>query len=264
MDSAQEWVRGPPRGLGECGRAEAVAGLRRLLAASEAPARDASVLPLGVAVVDAALAGGLGLGLLHEFAPAEEADAAAAFGFAAALLARRAALGPSAGAMLLVVSERGPVLDGHGLAALGLPPDRLLLLRVGSPAMALAALEEALRAGGLAAVLGRIETGLDLAASRRLQLAAEAAGPLLVVLRPAEAEQPNAAATRWRIGAARGLRDRFGHLARPRWGVELARCRNGRPGRWLLEWDHAAHRLDLAEGLGDRAAPPGWGARCRA
>ncbi|MEE7446857.1 hypothetical protein MRF4_02940 [Methylobacterium radiotolerans] len=61
----------------------------------------------------------------------------------------------------------------------------------------------------------------------------------------------------WRIAAAPAARDRFGTLDRPRWRARLERCRNGRGGDWLLEWDHAAHRLHLPEPLACDAAAAG-------
>lgn len=274
MDSAREGLAAPAGTT----RAEALRGLRAVLGTPEVHPGAAGVLPLGLPDLDARLSGGLRLGGLHEIAPADEADTAAALGFATALLAKSCTAtlpaGQAArldrdrdadgGAILLVVPDGAPLLDGHGLCALGLSPERLLVLRVGTAASALAALEEAVRSAALSAVVGWLEAGLDLKASRRLQLAAERTQPLLLVLRPAGAGQPNAAATRWRVGAAQGRRDRFGCLARACWSVALERCRNGRPGRWLLEWDHAAHRLCLAGGMGDRAPPQGLPARASA
>ena len=39
----------------------------------------------------------------------------------------------------------------------------------------------------------------------------------------------------------------------PRWRVALERCRNGRTGEWLIEWNHAAYRFRVARGVADRA-----------
>ena len=94
---------------------------------------------------------------------------------------------------------------------------------------------------------------LDLTTSRRLNLAAAAHATPLVLLRPPIAAGTSAAATRWRIAAAPAARDRFGAFAGPRWHVALERCRNGRPGHWLIEWNHVAHRFRLVEGVADRA-----------
>jgi protein ImuA len=111
-----------------------------------------------------------------------------------------------------------------------------------------------------AAVVGALDTGLDLKTSQRLHLAAGESGRLLVLMRPARAG-PSAAMTRWRVGSAAAARDRFGLIARWRWRVALERCRNGRPGEWLLEFDHAAHRFSLASALADPALARSAGAR---
>jgi protein ImuA len=101
-------------------------------------------------------------------------------------------------------------------------------------------------------VAGALEGSPGLTASRRLNLAAAARASPLVLLRRPNGTGASAAATRWRIAAAPAVRDRFGALAQPRWHVALERCRNGRPGEWLIEWDHVAHRFRLAERMADR------------
>jgi protein ImuA len=87
--------------------------------------------------------------------------------------------------------------------------------------------------------LGEIET-LDLTASRRLQLAAEAGGVTAFVLRrwrlvdraARDAAQPIAAVTRWRIASLPAEGPAGIDL---RWRVELTRCRGGKPGSWIME-----------------------------
>jgi protein ImuA len=103
---------------------------------------------------------------------------------------------------------------------------------------------------------------LDLKASQRLQLAAADAGLPLLMLRTGPTREASAAATRWRIGTAEAARDRFGLLVRTRWTVRLDRCRNGRTGEWLVEFDHAAYRFSLAAAMADPALScrPGAGA----
>lgn len=110
-------------------------------------------------------------------------------------------------------------------------------------------------------VAGAIAGGLDLTSSRRLNLAAAAQRTPLVLLRGAKAAGVSAAATRWRIAAAPAACDRFGAFAHWRWQVALERCRNGRPGEWLIEWNHVAHRFRVVEGLADRPAVAGPGLR---
>ena len=237
------------------GRAERV---RRLLPVVQEPSSQRPLLPFHVDAIDGCLPRrGLSLGAVHEAAPRAGEDMPAAFGFVAALLARATA---RPGSLALLVTSRRAAAPfgqcyGHGLHHLGLDPARLLLAETEADQDALWALEEALRSRALAAVAGWIGTQLDLRASRRLQLAAGTSDALLVVLRPHDAESTNGAATRWRVTTAPAARDPFGGFERWRWQVALERCRNGRPGEWLMEWDHAAHRFGLVGALADHSLP---------
>jgi protein ImuA len=237
-------------------RADVVFELRRLLPRLDHLSAAARTLPFGVPALDSYLPqGGLAFGALHEVAPDREADEPAAFGFVTALLGRL-----PQGPVCFVFSRRKPGRPhGHGLNALGLDPARVILVEADGK-QALWAMEEALRSAVPVAVVGAIDTGLDLKTSQRLHLAAGEAGRLLVLMRPARAG-PSAAMTRWRVGSAAAARDRFGLIARWRWRVTLERCRNGRPGEWLMEFDHAAHRFSLAAALADPALPRSAGAR---
>ena len=89
------------------GRAERMAHLRGAIAGIEAHGESAARAPLKLPVaraLDAALGGGLSGDSLHEIAPAEAGDGAAAMGFALALAARFCDAAP-ARASALVVSE---------------------------------------------------------------------------------------------------------------------------------------------------------------
>src|SRR5262249_40988226 len=100
---------------------------------------------------------------------------------------------------------------------------------------------------------GAVAGALDLTASPRLTLAATPRATPLVLLRGSVPVGTSAVATRWRIASAPAASDPFGAFARPRWTATLERCRNGRTGKWLIEWDHVAHRLCVVEGVADRA-----------
>jgi hypothetical protein len=149
-------------------------------------------------------------------------------------------------------------LHGHGLNALGLDPARLILVETAHRKETLWAMEEAVRSAAPAAVAGVIDT-LDLKLSQRLHLAATDAGLPVFLLRPAPTLESSAAATRWRIGPATAARDRFGLVTQPRWHLQLERCRNGRPGEWVVEYDHVAHRFSLAAALADFSRARGAG-----
>lgn len=217
------------------------------------------VLPLGQAALDDHLpGGGLPLSGLHEIAGERaEWDDGVASGFCAALLARLlAALGDSGGPVLWAAPRAD--LYGPGLAGFGLDPARLLLLRAGNDRDVLWALEEGLRAGALAAVVGEV-ADLERTAGRRLQLAAEAGGlPCFLLQRRRLAggtQGPSAAVTRWRVAPLPSdpgpSQPELGWalIGRPRWRVELLRCRGAAPGDFVMEWDDASGVFALAAGL---------------
>ena len=196
------------------GRAEGMARLRRVIAEIEAEAgptgdRPARRLPLAGAF-DSALGGGLADDALHEIAPARPQDGAAAMGFALALAGRFLSQRP---ASALIVSEGFAdqelgALYGPGLVAHGLALSRLVFVRAPDAALALWAIEEALKCGTPTAVIGELWSlkGYSLAASRRLLLAARKGKvPALLILASAygQAERVSSAAeTRFEIAAA--------------------------------------------------------------
>ena len=145
-------------------KAERMAHLRSAIAGLEAhpgPARAGAPPRLSVApALDPALGGGLSGDALHEIAPAQAGDGAAAIGFALALAARFVAASPRSSAALLIsedfcARETG-ALYGPGLAAHGLSLDRLILVRAPDARALLWAMEEALKSGALAAVVGEM------------------------------------------------------------------------------------------------------------
>lgn len=199
-------------------------------------------LILGMPPIDAALGGGLACGALHEVAAVD--NSAAATGFAALLLAR---LSAASGKPVLWMPAGD--LYAPGLLGFGLDPARLILADFRRPATLLRALEEALRCRGLAAVVGESEA-VDLTASRRLQLAAEAGGVTGILLRRAPAREASVAVTRWQVWSATSLAER------PRWRLSLIRCRGGRTGDWVLEGSHATGGFAVAAALVHRPAAP--------
>ena len=201
-------------------RAE-MADLRRLMAEIEAQGGGkahagepaARRLKLGRSL-DPALGGGLADNALSEIVPAEPLDEAAAMGFALALAARF--LAERASAALLIgesfASREMGALYGPGLVAHGLPLNRLVFVEAPDASAALWAIEEALKSGGPAVVLGELWRlrGYGLAASRRLLLAArKGRTPALIVLASAHGQaqgMTSAADARFEIAAARSAR----------------------------------------------------------
>lgn len=237
-------------------RASQWRALKAKIAGLEAgAAANAPVRPFGDADLDGAFpAGGLPLGRWHEIAGdgLEVETAAAAAAFAAALAQPLA----ETGAVVWVMRRED--LHAPGLAHLGFPARRLIQVSVTRESEVLAALEDALGAAGVAAVIGEAE-GVDLTAGRRLQLACERRGATGFVLRrrpygggPVREAAGSASATRWRIGPAPSDPGEAPGLGPPRWRATLERCRGGRPGAWLMEKIDGPQALRVVAGLGDR------------
>jgi protein ImuA len=223
--------------------------------------RHGSGTDFGVPAIDGALpGGGLARGCLHEVTGSGR-DAAAG-GFAAALLGRLAHNDAQEDAhedaqqdahlLWCRVSGRGaePGLPyAPGIERFGVAGRQIVFVEARRGDDALWAMEEGLRSSGVAAVYGEGVT-LDLTTSRRLQLAAEASGKTALALLSARGAPPvTAATTRWRVTALPSLA--CDGPPRPRWRIELVRCRGGNPNRWIVEWDDATRHFDLAAPLAD-------------
>jgi protein ImuA len=217
-----------------------------------------AVLPSGLADIDARLPfGGLELAL-HEIAPADHQSLPAALGFLLALTQLAAA--KRKGALFWPLKRGGSDFGrpyAPGLKYFGCDPGRFLFARCATALDAQWAMEEALRAGSVAAVLGERMAKTTLTMSRRLQLAAEETGTPIFLLRGVTDDTPSAARTRWRIAAHPAGKDRFGLPGCASWHVALERTRGGSTGEWILEWDHDALCLGLPSLLADRTVPAG-------
>jgi protein ImuA len=215
------------------------------------------VLPFGHAAIDATLpGGGLARGALHEVASVgpDTEHAAASTLFAAGILARLE------GSVLWVLWQTD--LFAPGLAGAGLHPDRILFAEAGKSV--LPAMEEGLRHPGLAAVVGELTGRLTLAASRRLQLAAEHTSALAMLIRRSRGfddpvlKQPSAAVTRWRVAAlpsppALPHAPNTPGLGPARWRLDLIRSRGGKAASWNVEACDAAGRLGLVSDAANRS-----------
>jgi len=234
-----------------------------------APRRGGNVLPFGVPGLDAMLRGGLRRNALHELR-GEASRNGAATGFALALAARLARRDDRP---VLWIAEGSAAreagnLYAPGLAAFGLAPERLILVRVGKPAEALWVFEEGLRCRGLAFVAAEIRgypAVLDLTASRRLALRARDSGVMGLLVRQTDRSEPGAAQTRWQVTPRpAAITDGYAAgIGRPAWRLRLERNRRGATGTIDLEWDHARRSFTdaavpraVAAASPDRPGPP--------
>jgi protein ImuA len=217
-----------------------IAALRASLRAlEESGGKSPSYLSFGPA--DARLGAALRYGALHE------------------------AVGPAATLFIVLVlaRTRGCILccapgwsDNRlyppGLVQLGLDPARIVLVRLARAEELLQAAHEGLRAGWQ--VVLELDKPLGLIPARRLQLAAEEGGGLGLVTRAAaepSCEEDGlvpSARTRWRAAMA-------GEVVWPsplRLDLRLLRNREGLPGRYCVEWDHASRSLSVVSASSDR------------
>lgn len=232
------------------------ADIARIEAGSRA-ARD--VLPFGVPAVDDHLpAGGLLLGALHEVAGGGNGaiHGAASALFTAGVAAR------TAGQVLWCVN-RGD-LFAPALEQAGLSSNRVVYVEAGDEKAVLGAFEEGLRHWGFGAVVGEVAK-LSMTSSRRLQLAAEESGTLGLAIRrwrreteAADFGQPTAAITRWWVTALPSSALAVAGVGRPRWFIELIRCKGGECADFEMEACDATGRLALPADLAYRSfeAPP--------
>ncbi|MBM3534182.1 MAG: hypothetical protein FJX60_14235 [Alphaproteobacteria bacterium] len=242
---------------GAPGAAPRLFDLRRQIGRLErgAGAGIPAVVPLGVDAIDGHLPfRGLPLKRLHAVVAAGEREAGAATGFLLSLAIRvmQAEPGP------VLWCGRHPELYAPALADYGLDPGRLILVRARSEVDRLWAFEEGLRTKGLAVAVAELEKPLDLAGSRRLQLAAERGTTGFALRLDGGDAAASAVETRWRIASASSVapaEDAHG-VGNPRWQVTLERCRGGRPGHWLMEKNDATGDLSLAPSLRDRPDLP--------
>lgn len=153
-----------------------------------------------------------------------------------------------------------------GFSELGLDPASVLLLQARDASAALQAALEGARCTALGAVIVELwgETRVyDLAASRRLALAAKTSGVPVFLLRIGTKSIASAAETRWlaRAAPSRALAAKApGH---PAFHLTLLRARNGQEGlQHHLEWNRDAQRFEdrlSSNGGPDYATPSDGG-----
>jgi protein ImuA len=198
-------------------------------------------VPLGHPEADAHLQGGLALGAMHEVFAEAGRQSAAATGFVAGLAGRVAAGRPLVWIRQDFTEVEAGAVSMSGLAELGLDPRRLVTVRAADIDQALRTAADALVCDAVGAVVLEVwgeAKQLDLVASRKLTLAAQASGATGLVLRLAAEPRASTAESRWIVRAAHS--PPASHPSRA-WGsplfeAQLVRNRHGLTGRWIMEW----------------------------
>ncbi|WP_246806538.1 ImuA family protein [Rhizobium leguminosarum] len=214
--------------------------------------RSKTVLPFGVCEIDELLpGGGLAYGAIHEFAGggAGAVDGAAAAMFAGGIAAR------TKGKVVWCLAR--PDLFAPALAQVGLHPDRVIYVEAIREEYVLEACEEALRFGGLGAVVAET-VRLPMVVSRRLQLAAEGSGTIGLLVRrwrrqteAGDFGHPTAAASRWRISVLPSAPLPVPGIGRARWLAEVIRIKAGESADFILEACDGQGRLRISSDAAD-------------
>jgi protein ImuA len=193
---------------------------------------------------------------VHEVYACAHADIACLSGSMAMLGQAGAARQGSAARSVLWVRQgefarEAGMLSPVGLTQMGISPASFVLVASRNPLAALQAALEGARTPRLGAVILELwgeAKAYDLAASRRLSLAAKASGLRVLVARVADAVTPSAAETRWRLRALPSHGLAANAPGGPAFELSLLRARDGREGlRYHLEWDRDACRFIARE-----------------
>ena len=174
-------------------------------------------------------------------------------GWTGFLLAQARRPGP-----VLWVQERMAILESGRVHPPGLPIADIIHVEARDARSALWAMEEGLRCGSLALVVGELwgdPAALDFTATRRLAVAAERSGVACWLVRLGGSANLSGARMRWRIASLPSLANPLDPKApgAPAWEAELFRARGAPPGRWSLACEAGTtHSLRLVADARDR------------
>lgn len=175
------------------------------------------------------------LAAVHEFFCISDEDTSVTNGFISGILSSLV----SQTGVLLWIGEG--VIFTPALQLFGLNSDNIIFINKLKQKEKLWAMEEALKCGGLSAVIGEVHE-LSFTTSRRLQLAVEQSRATAFIIRKNPKNLITACAARWRITSLPTQVTDLPGVGFPRWNVELLKVRNGKPGAWQLEWVNGRFR----------------------
>jgi protein ImuA len=203
-------------------------------------AHDLNKVALGHAAADSVLQGGLARAVVHEVF-AEGNQGATATGFIAGLAERVSPRRPLVWVRQDFSEIETGALSMSGLCELGLDPRLLVTVRAQDTDAALRTAADALACDAVGAVVLEVwgqARQLDLVASRKLTLAAQASGVTALLLRMAAEPRPSTAETRWIVRAAHSPPAAvWSAWGAPVFDAQLVRNRHGPVGRWIMEWN---------------------------
>jgi protein ImuA len=178
------------------------------------------------------------LASIHEFLTQSAEDIAATSGFISCLLS---SLMNKGGASVWLGSSQA--IFPAALKFFNVEPDKIIFINTKKTKELLWLVEETLKCEGLAAVVGEVAE-VTFTESRRLQLAVEQSRVTGFLIRNNSRNiNANACTARWKISPGPSIiTDDIPGIGFPAWNIELLKIRNGKPGRWPMQW--AYNKLD--------------------
>ncbi len=172
------------------------------------------------------------LASIHEFLTRSAEDIAATSGFISCLLS---SLMNKGGVSVWLGSSQA--IFPAALKFFNVEPDRIIFINTRKPKELLWLVEETLKCEGLAAVVGEVAE-VTFTESRRLQLAVEQSRVTGFLIRNNPRNiNANACTARWKISPSPSvITGDIPGIGFPAWNIELLKIRNGKPGRWQMQW----------------------------
>lgn len=169
---------------------------------------------------------------VHEFVSSTMENASATGAFITALLSPVL----QSGGVIAWIAPK-PFIFPPSLQQFGIEPHRVIFIHTRNTKDIGWVMEEALQCEALTAVVAEW-SNISFTESRRLQLAVEKSKVTgFLVRRSPRGLNTTACVSRWKVTAlpTQAIDDLPG-IGYPRWEVELLKVRNGKPGKWILEW----------------------------
>lgn len=169
-------------------------------------------------------------GAVHEFYCEGAPTISASAGFITGILST---LFRQPGVIIWISPAR--IIFPHALKAFGIDPEKVVFIFLKKEKDRLFVMEEALKCDSVTAVIGHIDE-ISFTESRKFQLAVENSRVTGFLLRQRPKNKITSFATRWRVRPQESITEGLPGVGFPKWEVELEKVRNGKPGRWEMQW----------------------------
>ncbi len=189
---------------------------------------------IGLGIMENAFPGNVfAKGAIHELISNSAEEATCTSGFISVVLGK---LMPNTGYCLWISTVPRRRIFPTALKGFGIDPERILFVDAGKTKDTLWAIEEALKCDALVAVVGEI-TELTFNDSRRLQLAVEKSHVTGFIHRfKPKTENAVACVSRWKVSPITSSLSDVPGVGFSRWDVQLLKVRNGKTGKWQVQW----------------------------